>query len=84
MEPLHMNRLCDSINRLRSGESERRIARDMGISRTTVRKSKRLPICEGIEVIDAGKWRRGDTGSSRRLPICEAGKPVMLRLAGHV
>jgi len=38
MEPLHMNRLRDLINRLRSGESERRIARDMGISRTTVRK----------------------------------------------
>jgi transposase len=38
MEPLHMNRLCDLLNRLRSGESERRIARDMGISRTTVRK----------------------------------------------
>ena len=38
MEPLHMNRLRDLINRLRSGESERRIARDMDISRTTVRK----------------------------------------------
>jgi transposase len=38
MEQLHMNRLRDLINRLRSGESERRIARDMGLSRTTVRK----------------------------------------------
>jgi transposase len=38
MEQLHMNRLRDLINRLRAGESERRIARDMDISRTTVRK----------------------------------------------
>lgn len=38
MEPLHMNRLRDLLNRLRSGESERRIARDIGVSRTTVRK----------------------------------------------
>jgi len=28
MEQLHMNRLRDLINRLRAGESERRIARD--------------------------------------------------------
>lgn len=38
MERLHMNHLRDLINRLRAGESERRIARDMGLSRTTVRK----------------------------------------------
>jgi transposase len=42
MEPLHMNRLRDLINRLRAGESARRIARDMGISRTTVRKYRDL------------------------------------------
>jgi transposase len=42
MEQLHMNRLRDLINRLRSGESERRIARDMNISRTTVRKYREL------------------------------------------
>jgi transposase len=42
MEQLHMHRLRDLINRLRSGESERRIARDMGISRTTVRKYREL------------------------------------------
>ena len=42
MEPLHMNRLRDLLNRLRSGESERRIARDMHISRTTVRKYREL------------------------------------------
>lgn len=38
MERLHMNHLRDVINRLRSGESERRIARDLSLSRTTVRK----------------------------------------------
>ncbi len=42
MERLHMNRLRDLINRLRAGESERQIARDMGISRTTVRKYREL------------------------------------------
>ena len=38
MERIHMNYLKDLIHRIRSGESDRRIARDMGISRTTVRK----------------------------------------------
>jgi len=42
MERLHMNHLRDLINRLRSGESERRIARDMDLSRTTVRKYREL------------------------------------------
>jgi len=47
MEPLHMNRLRDLINRLRSGESERQIARDMGLSRTTVRKYRELAEPQG-------------------------------------
>jgi transposase len=38
MERLNMNYLRDLIHRVRSGESDRRIARDLGISRTTVRK----------------------------------------------
>ena len=42
MEQLHMNRLRDLINRMRAGESERQIARDMDISRTTVRKYHEL------------------------------------------
>ncbi len=42
MERLHMNHLRDLINRLRAGESERRIARDMHLSRTTVRKYRDL------------------------------------------
>ncbi len=47
MEQLHMNRLRDLINRLRADESERRIARDMGISRTTVRKYRDLAESHG-------------------------------------
>ena len=47
MEPLHMNRLRDLLNRLRSGESERRIARDMNLSRTTVRKYRKLADSDG-------------------------------------
>ncbi len=38
MERLHMNYLRDLIHRVRAGESDRRIARDLGMSRTTVRK----------------------------------------------
>ncbi len=38
MERLHMNYLRDLIHRLRSGESERRIARDLGVSRPTIHK----------------------------------------------
>jgi len=38
MERLHMNYLRDVIRRLRAGESERRIARDLRISRVTVHK----------------------------------------------
>ena len=47
MERLHMNHLRDLINRLRAGESERRIARDMGISRPTVHKYHELAKREG-------------------------------------
>lgn len=42
MEHLHMNHIRDLIHRLRAGESERRIARDMGISRPTVHKYHEL------------------------------------------
>ena len=38
MEQIHMNHWRDLIHRLRSGDSERQIARDLGISRTTVHK----------------------------------------------
>jgi transposase len=38
MERLHMNYLRDLIHRLRSGETERRIAHDLGVSRPTIHK----------------------------------------------
>jgi transposase len=38
MERLHMNFLRDLVHRLRSGQSERGIARDLSIARETVRK----------------------------------------------
>jgi transposase len=47
MERLPMNHLRDLINRLRAGESERRIARDMHLSRTTVRKYRTLAEQQG-------------------------------------
>jgi len=42
MERLHMNYLRDLVHRLRCGDSERRVARDLGLSRPTVRKYHRL------------------------------------------
>ena len=40
MERIHMNHLRDLIHRLRAGESERRIATDLKLSRPTVHKYK--------------------------------------------
>lgn len=42
MERLHMNHLRDLIRRLQAGESERRIAQDMNVSRPTVHKYHKL------------------------------------------
>ena len=47
MERLHMNYLRDLIHRFRAGESGRRIARDLGISRTTVSKYKHWAEAQG-------------------------------------
>ena len=47
MERLHMNYVRDLIHRVRSGESDRRIARDLGISRTTVRKYREWADAQG-------------------------------------
>ena len=47
MERLHMNHLRDLIHRLRAGESERRIAQDLQISRPTVHKYHVLAKREG-------------------------------------
>jgi transposase len=53
MERIHMNHLRDLLHRLRAGESERRIARDMQISRPTVRKYHALARREGYLERDA-------------------------------
>jgi transposase len=47
MERIHMNHLRDLIRRIRAGESERRIAQDMQISRPTVHKYYELAKKEG-------------------------------------
>src|SRR4030042_394242 len=47
MERLHMNYLRDLIYRLRAGESERRIAADLGLSRPTVHKYRALAERQG-------------------------------------
>jgi transposase len=47
MERLHMNYLRDLIHRVRSGESDRRIARDLRISRATVRKYREWADVQG-------------------------------------
>jgi transposase len=47
MERLHMNYLRDIIYRLRKGESERRIAQDLNLSRPTVHKYHALAKREG-------------------------------------
>jgi transposase len=47
MERLHMNHIRDLIRRLRAGESERRIAKDMNISRPTVHKYHELAKQQG-------------------------------------
>jgi transposase len=53
MERIHMNYLRDIIYRLRSGESERQISRDLGISRPTVHKYKLMAAMQGY--LDPGQ-----------------------------
>jgi transposase len=48
MEQLHMNHWRDLIHRLRAGDSERQIARDLGVSRTTVHKYRELAHAHGF------------------------------------
>ncbi len=48
MERIHMNYLKDIMYRLKSGESERKIARDLGVSRPTVHKYKVMAELEGF------------------------------------
>jgi transposase len=48
MERIHMNYIKDIVYRLRCGESERQIARDMGISRPTVHKYRMMAELQGF------------------------------------
>ena len=48
MERIHMNYYKDIIYRLRAGESERQISRDLGISRPTVHKYQQKAQKEGF------------------------------------
>jgi transposase len=47
MERIHMNHLRELIYRLRAGESQRQIARDLGLSRTTVGKYRAWAEAQG-------------------------------------
>jgi len=47
MERIHMNQMRDLIQRLKAGESERRIAQDMQLSRQTIHKYHELAKKEG-------------------------------------
>lgn len=47
MERIHMNHIRDLIHRLKAGDSERRIARDMKLSRPTVHKYHELARQQG-------------------------------------
>ena len=59
MERLHMNYLRDLIHRVRSGESDRRIARDLSISRPTVRKYREWAEVQGY--LESGTPMPDDT-----------------------
>jgi transposase len=48
MESLHMNVWRDLIYRLRRGDSERQVAKDLGLSRTTVHKYRTLADAHGF------------------------------------
>jgi hypothetical protein len=48
MERLHMNVLLEIVSRLRRGQSVRRVARDLGPCRNTVKKYRDASLAEGI------------------------------------
>ena len=54
MERIHMNQMRDLIQRLKMGESERRIAQDMQVSRPTIHKYHELVKKAGYLEKDAG------------------------------
>ena len=65
MERIHMNHLRDLIRRLNAGESERRIARDMNLSRQTVGKYHKMAKQAGY--LDAGAMIPNDETLQKRL-----------------
>ncbi len=48
MERLHMHYLTDLLERVRRGQSDRAIARDLVLSRLTVRKYRELALQHGL------------------------------------
>ena len=48
MEPLHMHLLRDLLHRLRAGESQRQVARDLDLARETVAKYQRLAVAHDL------------------------------------
>lgn len=54
MERLHMHEIRDVIYRVRQGQSDRQIARDLGISRLTVKKYRSLGEKEGYLASSGG------------------------------
>jgi transposase len=65
MERIHMNHLRELIYRLRAGESQRRIAKDLNMSRTTVRDTWTKPVPRRT----MPRWqRRGEHLANRRAP----------------
>ena len=48
MERIHMSHVRELIYRLRAGESQRRIAKDLCLSRTTVSKYQKWAEAQGL------------------------------------
>jgi transposase len=67
MEQLHMNHMRELIHRLRAGESQRRIAKDLGISRTTVGKYQAWAQARGY--LDKGQPMPDDAALAGALDI---------------
>ena len=65
MERIHMNHVRELIYRLRAGESQRRIAKDLGMSRTTVSKYQAWAKAQGY--LDPGCPMPDDTALAAAL-----------------
>ncbi len=65
MERIHMNHIRELIYRLRAGESQRRVARDLGMSRTTVSKYHAWAKAQGY--LDSSRPMPDDTALAAAL-----------------